>query len=69
MPPVKYAYFVEVVSQLREIIHKLQKQDGVQRQELLKARKLNENLKIKIFELEEKVAELEKARKQVKNIS
>jgi len=69
MPPVSYAYFVDVVSQLREVIHKLQKQDGVQRQELLKSKKLNENMKIKIFELEEKVAELERARQQVRSYS
>ena len=65
VPVIKYTSFVEVVSQLREIIHKLQLQDAVHRQELKKLKKHNSSLKENVASLEVKVQELEKARQIV----
>ena len=65
VPVIKYSSFVEVVSQLREIIHKLQRQDAVHRQELKKLKTQNSSLKENITNLETKIQELEKARQIV----
>jgi len=65
VPVIKYSSFVEVVSQLREIIHKLQLQDAVHRQELKKLKKQNSSLKENVTTLEAKVQDLEKARQLV----
>lgn len=62
---VKFSNYIEVVGQLREIIHKLQLKDAIQRQEITKLKRANEKIKREAEELEAKVQKLELARQMV----
>ena len=65
MSGIKYANYFDIIAQLREIIHKLQLKDAIQRQENSKLKRQNDNIKKEAHKLEEKIYKLEKARKIV----
>ena len=62
MPAIKYTNYIDIVAQLREIIHKLQLKDAIQRQEISKLKKKNGNIRKDAQNLEGKIHKLEKAR-------
>ena len=65
MPAIKYSDYIDIIAQLREIIHKLQMKDAIYRHEISKLKRHNDNIKKEAQINEEKIHKLEKARKIV----
>ena len=61
-----YNNYMEVITQLREIVHKLQLRDATQRTDISRLKKVIHQLRYEKAELEAKVAQLEELRAKVK---